>query len=132
MRISVLGHVPLRKIAGLSVWDVNLLEDQDVAIADLCIGPLTGHGQVHHSAKTYLELAHKAELAHGVRMIIAIERRTEEQYVMESWRQWAYAHVQVEYAGDPMASTAAQESVCVYFRQQLTMNADLIIPPDTD
>ena len=115
---------------GLSVWDVNLLKEQGVEISDLLIGSLKGHGQVHHSVKTYFEVAHVAEQALGVRMIIAVERRSEEQYVMEGWRQWAYAHVQVEYSGDPMASTEAQESVCVYFRQQMTMNASLTIPPE--
>lgn len=107
---------------GLSVWDVALLEQHSVPIADLLIDALSGYGQSHHTAGDYRQFADDAAAAVGHLLPVEIERRTGAEFVTEPWRKWSYAHIQVE-------TSASAKEVIFEFRRLLALHARLIVPP---
>lgn len=112
----------------LSVWDVARLEQHSVSVADLLIEALAGCGQAQHTAGDYRQLATEAAAAISYPLQVAVERRTGDEFVAEPWRQWSYAHIQVETAD---GGNAAREREALYeFRRLLALNARLIVPPD--
>ena len=115
---------------GLSVWNLNSLHQKSVKVDELRKGPvLDGCGQAHHTAGDYLATAKKAGAQNCSQLDITVEWRPENQFVKPEWRDWAYAHVQVEYAVG-MDWNAVLESAAVYFRQELSKNARHTVPPD--
>ena len=112
---------------GLSVWDVGLLEQHSVLIADLLIDALSGYGQSHHTAGDYRQFADDAAAAVNHPLPVEIERRTGDEFVAAPWRKWSYAHIQVE---PPASGNAGSEKDALSeFRRLLALNARLIIPP---
>ena len=110
---------------GISVWHVESLHRHGVVPEELRIKGLHGHGQAHLTTGDYLEKAQEAEQETGIPipLSVVVEWRTEDQYVQEPWRKWAYAHVQVEHSED-------NEAACVLFRQLLSKSARHVVPPD--
>ena len=115
---------------GLSVWHIELLRQDGVEPGELRIGALSGYGEAHHTAGDYLETAREAADCQGVPLSTVVEWRTEDRYVKPDWREWAYAHVQVEHTLGPNYDVAKLEAVLVLFRQQLSKNARHTEPPD--
>ena len=110
--------------ADLSVWHPGRLAEHQAALADLQIGPFAGSGQAHHTAGDYVRLALKAaELEEvSIEIQIQVEWRPEDAYVPEPWRQWRYAHVQVEGISGPPGFLHE-------YRNQLTLNCRALTPP---
>ena len=115
---------------GLSVWHIGSLGQHGVKPGQLRMGALAGHGQAHHTAGDYVETARKAAKQQGVPVSTVVEWRTEDRYVKPDWREWAYAHVQVEHTLGPDYDVAKLEAALVLFRQQLSKNARHTKPPD--
>lgn len=110
---------------GISVWHIESLLENNTQPEDIRIEGLRGHGQAHHTAGDYLEKAQEAERRKGIPLDTLVEWRPEDRYVSIAWRQWSYAHVQVECSADENA-----ESVRVLFRQLLSKSARHIVAPD--
>lgn len=108
---------------GISVWHIECLRRHGVLPNQLRIRGLRGYGQAHLTAGDYLEKAQEVENTLDVPLSIVVEWRTDDEYVEEPWREWAYAHVQVEHSEDA-------ESACVLFRQLLSKSARHVVPPD--
>ncbi len=84
---------------------------------------MAGYGQAHHTVGDYETLAEQAALRTGIPFQVRAEWRSEDQYVDEPWRNWAYAHVQIEALEGP-ANFLAE------FRRLLAAYARLVVPPD--
>ena len=106
----------------ISVWNVRLLSEYRVPIERLQTGSFSGSGQARLTSEDYFQAAHEVEEASGVSLDVRVEWRPEDQYVKEEWRQWAYAHVQVEHPTD--------SSVLNLFRRILTTKSRCTVPPD--
>jgi hypothetical protein len=94
----------------LSVWHEGRLSATKVSIDDLKIEDLSGHGHVCHSTKTYLEVAENSskpskEAPKPTPIEIQVEFRPEDADVDMPWREWNYAHCQVEATVGPMQLT---------------------------
>ena len=89
------------------------------------IDNLVGYGQAHHTAGDYLQIALEAELKENQPLTVQVEWRPEDEYVAEAWRQWYYAHVQVE-----METPDESGEVLIEFRRMLAMKSRLAIPPE--
>ena len=111
------------KQAGLSVWHQDRLRERGIPLSDLLIEHLAGHGQAHHTAGDYAELAQEAERLEGQPFRVRVEWRPEDEYVAEPWRQWNYAHVQVE-------TEAGPPNFLARYCRLLTLGARVVIPPD--
>ena len=111
---------------GLSVWNVRSLEKHGVDPAELLIDALREHGQAHHTAGDYRQTAQVASKRFGVSFRISVEWQSGDRFVKPAWRQWAYAHVDVD-----TDCTAERESACVYFRQHLSKIARKIVEPNS-
>ena len=111
------------KQAGLSVWHQSRLREHNVALTDLRIENLSGYGQAHHRARDYTELAREVSENVGEPFQVQVEWRPEDEYVDSPWRQWRYAHVQVEAVVGPSQFLRR-------FRKLLTANSRVVIPPD--
>lgn len=112
---------------GLSVWDVALLEQHSASIADLLIDDLSGYGQSHHTAGDYRQFADDAAADAGYSLQVAVERRTGDEFVVESWREWSYAHIQVETSAS--SDTEREKAALSEFRRLLAFNVRFVIPP---
>ena len=111
------------KQEGLSVWHQDKLHDHGVALEDLRIENLVGYGQAHRQAGDYTELARQVSENAGEPFQVQVEWRPEDEYVDPPWRQWRYAHVQVE-------AIAGPSQFLRRFRKLLTANSRVVIPPD--
>ena len=89
------------KQAALSVWHEARLRERNVLLTDLLIEHLAGFGQAHHTAGDYHDCAREAARRDGEPFQVQVEWRPEDQYVAEPWREWNYAHVQVEATEGP-------------------------------
>lgn len=112
---------------GLSVWDVALLEQHSASIADLLIDALSGYGQAHHTAGDYRQFADDAAADAGYPMQAAVERRTGGEFVAEPWREWSYAHIQVETSAS--GDTEREKDALSEFRRLLALNACFTTAP---
>ena len=108
------------KQVDLSVWHQGRLHDNGVALHELLIENLSGYGQAHHTVQRYLEIAQSIAQEEGEPFQIQIEWRP--NAVTEPWRQWRYAHVQVEV-------TAGPQDFPLEFRRRLAANAQAVVPP---
>ena len=108
------------KQAGLSVWHQGRLRRRDVALEELLVENLAGYGQAHHQVSDYLALALQVEQEENVPCQVRVEWRPDE--VTEPWRQWRYAHAQVE-------STEGPPDFPLEFRRLLSANARTIVAP---
>ena len=79
---------------GLSVWHNASLLDSGVSLETLQIEHLAGSGQAHHTAGDYIHLAAAAAQSEDTAFRVQVEWRPE--YATGFWRQWSYAHAQVE------------------------------------
>ena len=111
------------KQAALSVWHRDRLRSRNAALEDLRIEQLSGYGQAHHTTGDYLAFADEAEEIEDQQFKVQVEWRPEDQHVDEPWRQWRYAHVQVEAVEGP-------DKFLVEFRRLLALNSRVAIPPD--
>ena len=111
------------KQAGLSVWHQERLREQDVSLRDLQIKHLSGCGQVHHKAEDYRRFADEAAQKDGVSFQVQVEWRPDDEYVAGPWRQWRYAHVQVE-------ATVGPANFLLEFRRLMAINTRNFRPPD--
>ena len=111
------------KQANLSVWHQDRLRRRNAALGDLLIENLAGYGQAHHQAGDYTELAREVSDKSGVPFQVRIEWRPNDECVEPPWRQWRYAHVQVETVVGP-------DQFLRRFRKLLTVSSRLVIPPD--
>ena len=114
---------PTFKQDGISLWHLERLRQNSVSLDDLRIGSLSGAGQAHHTVEDYFRLARRASDEAGSPLSISVEWRTEPEHVAEEWRQWSYAHVQVEILD-------GSDSVRAHFRRLLASNARRVVPPD--
>ena len=110
------------KKAGLSVWHQERLRANGVNLQDLLIEGLVGYGQAHHTAGDYLKFALQAAQSENVCFQVQVEWRADDQYVNPAWRQWSYAHVQVE-------ATKGPPDFPLEFRRLLAANARSVVPP---
>lgn len=85
----------------LSVWHTSILDQKGAALSDLCIGSLEGSGRAFHTAGDYLRIAAEASSLEQTPFAVRVEWRSEDEFVGEEWRQWRYAHVQVESVRGP-------------------------------
>lgn len=108
--------------SGLSLWHLGLLEQRSASPEDLLIESLTGCGQAHHTAGDYRQSAADAAQLAGRPLQIAVEWRTERNFVSEPWWPWRYAHIQAE-------TILGDDEVQIRFRRLLAIRARLIIPP---
>ncbi len=111
------------KQAELSVWHRDRLRERGVPLEDLRIEHLAGYGQAHHTVGDYLDCAREAEQIEGEPFRVQVEWRPEDEYVAEHWRQWRYAHVQVEVREGPVQFLAE-------FRRLLAEKTRFKVPPD--
>lgn len=111
------------KQAALSVWHQTRLHERGASLTDLLIENLTGFGQAHHTAGDYKTCAREAEKREGEPFQVQVEWRSENQYVAEPWREWSYAHVQVE-------ATKGPDQFLPEFRRVLAERSRVVIPPD--
>ena len=111
------------KQEGLSVWHNGRLLERDVRLEDLLIENLVGFGQAHHRAGDCTDLAREVSEKSGEPFEVQVEWRPEDEYVEPPWRQWRYAHVQVEAIAGPAQFLRR-------FRKLLTVNSRVVIPPD--
>lgn len=113
------------KQAGLSVWHRDRLEEQGATLDDLRIEHLYGYGQAHHTVGDYYRLARKSEEEEkdGTPFRVQVEWRPDDEFVAEPWRQWRYAHIQVETVVGPAQFT-------VRFRNLLALKTKVAIAPD--
>lgn len=81
---------------GLSVWHQERLRQSGVPLENLRIEHLAGYGQAHHTAGDYADFASEAAQANDVPFQVQVEWRPDDEFVSAPWRQWQYAHVQVE------------------------------------
>ena len=70
-----------------------------------------------------MELAHEVSKQAGESFAVQVEWRPEDEYVERPWRQWRYAHAQVE-------AVAGPSQFLRRFRKLLTANSQRVIPPD--
>ena len=110
------------KQAGLSVWHQERLRERGVSLRDLQIEHLAGSGQAHHKAGDYRRFADEAAQTAGVPFQVQVEWRPGDEYVAEHWRQWRYAHIQVE-------ATEGPSDFPLEFRRLLAVNARPVVPP---
>lgn len=110
------------KQAGLSVWHQERLGANGVNLQDLLIENLAGYGQAHHTAGDYLKFALQAAKSENVCFQVQVEWRRGDRYVNPAWRQWSYAHVQVE-------ATKGPPDFPLEFRRLLAANARSVVPP---
>ena len=111
------------KQAGLSVWHQDKLRERGVALSDLLIEHLAGHGQARHTAGDYVLIAGEAAEQEATPLQVRVEWRPEDEYVAEPWRRWNYAHAQVETIVGPAQFTPL-------YRKLLALGARAVIPPD--
>ena len=111
------------KQPSLSVWHVDRLNQQRVAVEELQIRHLVGSGQAHHEAADYLESARLATAGAEIALVVQVEWRPGPEYVEEDWRPWSYGHVQVEAIEGPPAFTPE-------FRRWLALHPRAKVPPD--
>ena len=109
----------------LSVWHEGILRIEGATLDDLRIGSFEGNGKALHMAGRYLQAAKEASegAKEEFKVNIRVEWRTEEEFVEEQWREWAYAHVQVEAIRGPRKFTGR-------FRKLLAAKSKNTIPPD--
>ena len=111
------------KQAGLSLWHQKRLCDKNILLEELQIENLAGSGQSHHKVGDYLEFACRSVTEEGEDSLrVQVEWRPEDEFVMEPWREWRFAHAQVEARRGPKQFT-------LEFRRLLALNARLNIPP---
>ena len=113
----------------LSVWNIKVLLQNGVAPEQLRVGTFQDHGEAYLTTGDYFDTACQAVQIKGIPLQIVVAWRPEEEYVKLGWHQWAYAHVQVEPVANGNVTAEDHESVCVMFRQQLTLNVRRIVPP---
>ena len=111
------------KQARLSVWHQNRLNERNIALEDLRVENLAGYGQAHHRARDYTELSRDVSEKTGEPFQVRVEWRPEDKHVDPPWRQWRYAHVQVEAITGPSQFLRR-------FRKLLTVNSRVVISPD--
>ena len=111
------------KQAGLSVWHQGRLCERNIALTALCILHLTGYGQALHAAGDYLAIARESALDTGLPFQVQVEWRPEDEYVAEPWREWRYAHVQVE-------ATEGPSNFLAEFRDRLAHSTRAAVPPE--
>ena len=80
----------------MSVWHEGRLTECGVTLEELQLESLEDSGRAFHTVADYLELADEVEQKTGKSCELRIEWRSEDCNVLEHWRQWRYAHVQVE------------------------------------
>ena len=111
------------KQVGLSVWHPDRLEERDATLDDLRIEHLAGYGQAHHTVGDYYRFARKSEEKDGTPFRVQVKWRPDDEFVDEPWRQWRYAHIQVETVAGPAQFT-------VSFRNLLALKTKVAIAPD--
>lgn len=109
----------------ISVWHLERLQNQFVPIGDLLIGHLAGSGQAHHQAGDYTDLATHAAEQKDQPLQAQVQWRPEDEHVTPPWRQWSYAHAQVE-----TNATQDNNEVMKEFRRLLAMECRTKIAPD--
>ena len=109
------------KGADLSVWRVGKLRDNAVEPRALCIDTLDGAGEAHHMADDYLGYAQQAS-TEELSFTVQVKSRTGEKHVWEAWRQWGYAHAEVEASID-------HRDIPLKFRELLALNAREVREP---
>lgn len=109
---------------GFSVWRLDRLQQQSVPIADLLIAELLGCGQAHHTAGDYSDFAALAAQEKDQPLQVQVEWRTEDEYVTPAWRQWSYAHAQVE-----IDVTQDTNEVLKEFRRLLSLECRALTAP---
>ena len=102
---------------------VDWLYERGVALDGLRIEHLVGYGQAHHTAGDYHRLARQVEEKDGAPFRVRVAWRPDDEFVAEPWRQWRYAHIQVETVVGPPQFT-------VQFRNLLALNTRVAIAPD--
>ncbi len=110
------------KQAELSLWHQERLGCNNVSLRDLQIENLKGCGQAHHKSKDYLEFAPQSAENSGELLQVQVKWRPEDEFVEGPWREWRYAHVQVEAISGPPKFTRE-------FRRLLALNSRVNIPP---
>lgn len=115
-----------------SVWHADMLAHHSVDLDQLRIGALAGSGKLLLTAGDYRRFAANAERERGgVRLPLRIAWRTGDDHVREAWKQWAYAHVEIDITV-PINGTV--RAVLVLFRRFLTVEAKerarRLVPPD--
>ena len=94
-------------------------------LEDLRIENLAGYGQAHYTSDDFVQLANYASKTTKRPLSVLVVWRPEDEYVTEPWRQWNYAHVQVE--------TVKEDTTALrVYRQQLSLNARLGVPPASE
>ena len=73
----------------------------------------------------FYDAAEKASREVKGELTVQVEWRSEDQYVDEPWRGWAYAHIQVESGGQP-------KEIWTLFRRMLSLRARKAIPPSSE
>ena len=117
----------LLKQLDLSVWHEECLHSQGATLSDLRIESLVGSGQLLLTVKDYFDIASEVSSRTGETFEIQVEWRSEDQYVLEPWREWRDAHVQVETVGN------AWECFPPEFRNLVIIEArrkKTVVPPD--
>lgn len=109
---------------GLSVWHLERLQQQSVAIEELLIKDLAGWGQAHHTAGDYSDFATLAAQEKDQPLQVQVKWRPEDEYVSQPWRQWSYAHAQVE-----IDLTHDTNEVLKEFRRLLSMECRAVNAP---
>ncbi len=107
----------------LSVWHTNILARNGVVLTTLCIGSLEGSGQAFHTTGDYIRIAAEAAAIEQTPFTVQVEWRTEDEFVGEEWRQWRYAHVQVE-------SVEGPGDFLPEFRRQLALQTRSVVAPE--
>ena len=99
------------------------MQARNVSVADLRLEELADSGQAHHTAGDYLQFAREVEKQTGEPFEVEVAWRPDDEYVAESWRQWRYAHVQVEITKGPPKFPPL-------FRRLLAIHTRNTTPPD--
>ena len=111
-----------RRQEGLSVWHRKRLCERGIPLGNLLIENLVGYGQAHHTVGDYLALALQVAQDENEHFQVRVEWCPEDEYVRLPWRQWRYAHAEVEAIVGP--ADFLRE-----FRRKLAANARCIVPP---
>ena len=122
--IPRVGAFKDKREPSISVWNANLLAEKKVRIEQLLKDALKDYGRVYLTVQDCFDAALEAENVLSEPFGIIVVPRTEDDYVAKGWREWAYAHVQIEYSGDKRLNHVVQE-----FRRCLVRRVKDPIPP---
>ena len=109
----------------LSVWHLERLEGQGARLEDLQFGSLLGSGQAHYDVGDFSQIAREVEAeaaAGGESGKLDVTVEWSPETVVDEWKRWASAHIEVRTEMDCKKLWAA-------FRRALCTNARDVVPP---